>query len=371
MLEDSDSDVTLITRALKRNNVEFEYQVVDAKEEFVEGIDKYKPDAILSDHSLPQFNSLEAFDILNTKNLNIPFILVTGAVSEEFAVECLKKGVDDYIIKDHLTRLPNALLNALRQRKLEEEKARLQNKQCAYIEKIKSQNDELIKINQELDRFLYATSHELRGPVTSILGLIYLIELEIAEGRYENLDLYLDMAEKTIDKMLHTIEQLMSYSAIIKSEVKMSEIHIQDLYDSMILKLSSLEGFDSMKCKLEVEQSVPWIGVNNNISVILENIISNAIKYQDKRKKEHWVVTKIKVSPEMVLISIQDNGIGIAEELKDKIFSMFFRGSEISQGPGLGLFLVKEILDNLKGTIKVRSAINEGTTFTISIPNGS
>jgi serine phosphatase RsbU (regulator of sigma subunit) len=121
LLEDNPADAELISRELSRSGMLFTMHVADSREDFIIGLNNFEPDIILSDHSLPAFNSLEAFNIVN-QNYNIPFILVTGSVSEEFAVSCMKAGVDDYIIKSSLTRLPIAVKNILEGNVLKREK---------------------------------------------------------------------------------------------------------------------------------------------------------------------------------------------------------------------------------------------------------
>lgn len=129
MLEDSLDDVNLIERELIRSGLVFSLLVVSTREEFKEAVYNFKPDVILSDHSLPSFNSIEAlkiFQVAQAKlNLATPFILVTGAVSEEFAVECIKAGADDYILKDSLKRLPNSIDNAVEKARIEAERRKV------------------------------------------------------------------------------------------------------------------------------------------------------------------------------------------------------------------------------------------------------
>src|SRR5882762_2298948 len=105
ILEDVQDDVVLIEYALRKDGIQFEMMQVDSQEMFIRGLHEFKPDVILSDHSLPQFNSMEALKICRAQGLTIPFILVTGTMSEEFAVSCLKEGADDYVLKLNLTRL--------------------------------------------------------------------------------------------------------------------------------------------------------------------------------------------------------------------------------------------------------------------------
>lgn len=120
-LEDSVTDVELVQRTLRKANIKFSPRVVETREDFINAIYNFKPDIILSDHSLPQFNSWEALKIVKKLNFYAPFILVTGSVSEEFAVECMKLGADDYILKDSLLRLPTSIKTILSKRDTEKE----------------------------------------------------------------------------------------------------------------------------------------------------------------------------------------------------------------------------------------------------------
>ncbi len=121
-LEDSEHDAELTARTLKKSGLDFDLELVDTQEEYVQALDQGKADLVLADHSLVQFNSVEALRIFKKYEYKIPFILVTGTVSEEFAVDILKEGAHDYLLKNNLTRLPNAILNSLEKFQIEEEK---------------------------------------------------------------------------------------------------------------------------------------------------------------------------------------------------------------------------------------------------------
>jgi len=144
-LEDVPSDAELIERELKKGNLVFEKIVVDTKEEYQNALLGFSPDIILSDHSLPAFNSLEALKLLKESGINIPFILVTATISEEFAVKIIKEGATDYILKDRLQRLPNAVKNALEKYRLEREKRK-------YIEDV-IENEALMKDAEQMAHF--------------------------------------------------------------------------------------------------------------------------------------------------------------------------------------------------------------------------
>lgn len=144
-LEDSAQDAELAGYILKNAGINFTFKLVDTRDEYQEALGQFHPDIILADHSLFHFNSLEAINLFKETGMKIPFILVTGTVSEEFAVNILKQGADDYLLKDNLARLPNAILNSLEKYKLEREKQE-------YLDNIIS-NEALMKEAQRLAQF--------------------------------------------------------------------------------------------------------------------------------------------------------------------------------------------------------------------------
>lgn len=149
ILEDSRDDVDLIERELKRGGIAFTSVVVNRKHEFENALKSFKPDVILSDHSLPQFNSIEALKLYKERQKELqlwaPFILITGAVSEEFAVQCIKSGADDYILKDRLKKLPFSILSAL-------EKTKMESERMKFLHKV-MENEALMKEAEHLASF--------------------------------------------------------------------------------------------------------------------------------------------------------------------------------------------------------------------------
>ncbi|HEV7229935.1 MAG TPA: SpoIIE family protein phosphatase [Bacteroidia bacterium] len=153
LLEDSIADVFLLQKVLQRADVKHLLQVVDSEHEFILKLDNFKPDVVLSDHALPSFNSMEALRIVKERGLDIPFILVTGTVSEEFAVSAIKAGADDYILKDRLTRLPSSIQSCLSQKRVSREKDIIQ----ALHSQLQSAYNELEEKNRNItDSIHYA-----------------------------------------------------------------------------------------------------------------------------------------------------------------------------------------------------------------------
>jgi hypothetical protein len=364
MLEDLPEDIGLIEHVLRKEGIQFQSHYVDTKEEYIKALDQYAPDVILSDHALPQFNSVEALSICRKTSLNIPFILVTGTVSEEFAVSCLKQGADDYVLKSNLVRLPSAIVNALKQRNVE-----LKRKKAEMT--LRKQNEELVKINQELDSFVYSVSHNLRAPLMSVLGLLRLaqIEVERSENDTKVLLSYFSMMEHSINKLDDTLKEILDYSRNARSEIKIEKVDLKHLLEDGFERLKYHEGSDQIEKIIEVKDETLFYSDPYRLSVVLNNLISNAIKYRDVRKKNQYIKIQAHITPAMARIEFSDNGIGISKELLNKIYDMFFRATEKSEGAGLGLYIVKETIDKLGGRISTISNLGLGTHFILELPN--
>jgi signal transduction histidine kinase len=361
MLEDLQDDVGLIERTLTKQGITFVTMRVDTREEFTEALSAFVPDVILSDHALPQFNSLEALSICQKQEMNIPFILVTGTVSEEFAVNCLKQGADDYVLKSNMVRLPSAIRNALRQRHLERKR-----KKAELI--LRNQNAELVKINKELDSFVYSVSHNLRAPLMSVLGLINLVQIENKKGE-QSLEHYITMMQNSIYKLDDTLKEILDYSRNARSELNIEQVDLGKMIDDSFERLKYVAGSEQMDKQVTMEGSAQLYSDVYRLSVILNNLVSNAIKYRDVTKVPSSVNIRTSVTNTHAEITFSDNGIGISEEFLSRVFDMFFRATERSEGAGLGLYIVKEAIDKLCGTIHVTSALDKGTTFYIKVPN--
>lgn len=360
MLEDLQDDVVLIERTLKKDGLMFTSRRVDTRDEFVDALTSFGPDVILSDHSLPQFNSIEALKICQNQEVTVPFILVTGAVSEEFAVSCLKQGADDYVLKSNLTRLPSAIHNSIRQKTVEQ-----QRRQAERV--LRNQNEELVKINKELDSFVYSVSHNIRAPLMSVLGLLNLARMD--ESARDTMNQYFAMMEASIHKLDDTLKEILDYSRNARSDIRAEPVQIRELIEDGFERLKYMKGSDQIQVNLQVDESVPLYSDAYRLTVILNNLISNAIKYRDTDKNLSFIHIHAHVTPASLHILFEDNGIGVSEELTEKIFQMFFRATERSEGAGLGLYIVKETVNKLNGTIAISSGPGRGTAFEIDIPN--
>lgn len=366
MLEDLEDDIGLIEHTLRREGINFQSRYADTRDEFVKALSEFHPDVVLSDHALPQFNSVEALRICRKSGNNVPFILVTGTVSEEFAVNCLKQGADDYVLKSNLVRLPSAIENALKQRSVERKRKKAE-------QALRKQNEELVKINKELDSFVYSVSHNLRAPLMSVLGLIRLAGSEInrpTNGTTPSvLPEYFSMIEHSINKLDDTLKEILDYSRNARSEIRMEQVNLRTLIEDGFERLKFHEGSDQIQKIIHIDEQVPLYSDPYRLTIVLNNLISNAIKYRDANKERPFIRIDARISNSTAQITFSDNGIGIAQELQSKIFDMFFRATERSEGAGLGLYIVKETIEKLGGNITMQSELGTGTEFTIGIPN--
>jgi signal transduction histidine kinase/ligand-binding sensor domain-containing protein len=228
---------------------------------------------------------------------------------------------------------------------------------------VEKRNAELRKLNSELDRFVYSTSHDLRAPLASILGLINLSRLE-----EKNKDHYLALIEKSVHKLDEFISEIIDYSRNARLAVEPAPIDFQPLITSILEDLEYLEENVTLKKNISISCSGVFLSDKTRIRIILSNLISNAIKYHNGRQVNPFIDITINCNAQQAAITIADNGIGIRDDQQENIFKMFHRGSEQSKGSGLGLYIVKETVTKLGGNITVKSKIGEGTTFEVILP---
>lgn len=226
-------------------------------------------------------------------------------------------------------------------------------------------NNELLAANKELDSFVYHTSHDLKAPLKSVLGLVSLSKREITDNT--NLKTYLEMIEKSVQKLEEFIRSVIEYSVNTKTDIEREQIDFDNLIAESLGQLQEFDGMEKMTVNREINLSKPFYSDPKRLSIVFNNIISNAVKYRSGNNPE------LKINVEQVnghvAIAFADNGQGIEEQYQGTIFDMFTRASEGSSGSGLGLYIVKGTIDKLDGEILVHSTPGVGSTFTVNLPN--
>jgi signal transduction histidine kinase/ligand-binding sensor domain-containing protein len=232
------------------------------------------------------------------------------------------------------------------------------------IRVVEKRNAELRKLNGELDRFVYSASHDLRAPLASILGLINVARLD----NRDKVEEYLQKIEVSVHKLDGFIQDIIDFSRNARVEIEVVPIDFEKLIHEVIDNLMYLDEKNAIKRIVHVIGKDVFYTDKKRLTIILNNLISNSIKYFNSNAKEPFIEVSVTYTNREATVTVHDNGIGIAPEHVNNIFKMFYRGDEKSRGSGLGLYIVKETVDKIKGTISVKSEYGSGSTFTLIIP---
>jgi two-component system, sensor histidine kinase len=229
---------------------------------------------------------------------------------------------------------------------------------------IESTNSQLSKANHEMDRFVYSVSHDISAPLKSIRGLIAISKMESNNSQEFP---YLSRIEQSVNKLEDFTEEILEHSRASRKEIAIEEINLHSQLNDIFDNLKYLVGYDTIRFNIQLDyplvKSDPFL-----LKVMLSNLISNAIKFQ---RQEVGVTPEIRIrsyATDKLFIEVADNGEGIREDFKNRIFEMFYRATTTSNGSGLGLFIAKESAVKLNGEISFKTTYGEGSTFIIELP---
>lgn len=235
----------------------------------------------------------------------------------------------------------------------------------AAEQELKQKNIDLKRANEELDHFVYSASHDLKAPLTSILGLINIAKYDIKEP---NILDYFVRIEDRVQRLSTFIKEVIEISRNTRTRVEKVEVDLEKLICDIIENNSFMDtSAVQIEKKLEVKQQV--LIDRSRLEVILNNLVSNAFKYQIPDHPTPKIEIEAKLQANNILkIAVSDNGLGISADHHDKIFEMFYRGEKSKEGSGLGLYIVKNMVEKLEGQLKLKSKEGEGTTIVVLIP---
>ncbi len=234
-----------------------------------------------------------------------------------------------------------------------------------YEDTLIEKNEELQKINGELDQFVYSVSHDLRSPLLSIKGLLSLIDLSM--NNEELLRQYLGLIGTSVNRLDGTILEILDYSRNSRMDVQLSHFDLEKLVHEIYEDISHVSEIE-MTFELNFKGSSEVYLDKTRLSTVMKNVISNAVKYRNKSIDNPFVHVNIENKGESVIVSIIDNGEGISKENQERVFEMFYRASSNSFGTGLGLYICKEIISKMGGDINLESETGKGTTITLTLP---
>ncbi len=225
-----------------------------------------------------------------------------------------------------------------------------------------NQHNRLQQTNKELDNFLYSTSHDLRGPIASVLGLTNLAKLETQDLVAVD---YFNRIESRIKKLDQIVGDILNYAKSVKMPVTKEKIDFLETVNDIFKQLQFASNQNEITLTLDTTSPQYFYSDPTQISIILSNLIGNSIKYADSQKSNSYIEATMVRENGVLRISIKDNGIGIADENIPKVFDMFYRATNVNEGSGLGLYIAREAIRKLDGKFEVTSSEGRGSTFTI------
>lgn len=229
----------------------------------------------------------------------------------------------------------------------------------------RSQNEKLTKTNEELDRFVYTASHDLKAPLNSVTGLVSLIKLTDDPAEIKSM---VQLIEKSVDSLRHFIGEVTDYARNSRSEIVYESIRLHSLAEDIYATLQFHEKAARIAWRNEIDKDLSIRTDQYRMRIALTNLLANGIKYADTLKPDPFLAITGSITNNVLTITIEDNGIGIAADKLPKLFQMFYRATEKESGSGLGLYIAKESVEKLTGRIEINSVFKQGTTFTITIP---
>ncbi len=361
-LEDDPSDAALLQDWLTRGSIACEIKRVSRRSDFVEALKSAGIDLILADYSLPGFNGIEALEIVKSQWPDIPFILVSGVLGEDVAVESLKKGATDYILKDRPSRLVPAVRRAM-----EEVELRIEKK---YLEEqvLRAQKVELF------GELAGGLAHDFNNILTVIMSNSSL--LMSATKSKDRLHKFASQIEYASEHAAAITRQLLIFSRheaqqvvtlALDDLVKNTETMLRHLIPENI-DLKSVFTGDNVCVRGDVgclEQVLINLVLNSRDAIPGSGFIEIKTGCVSLEESE---VAHAAMAGDYAVLSVRDNGRGMSEEVKSRLFEPFFTTKPAGSGTGLGLVTCQRIIAEAGGHISVESEAGEGSTFTIFLP---
>jgi len=342
-----------------RRSFDLTSDVVQTAEEFRQRVKAMVPDVVLADYNLGQWRGTEALTTLREEGLDIPLILVSGVLGDVVAVDCIKLGITDYVLKDSLGRLPVAVRAALQDKKLRQERRQAQ-------EELRQKVEELSRSNRDLEQFAYVASHHLQEPLRVVTANTNLLAQRYRGKLDEQADKYIDHTLDGVRRMHGLIQDLLAFSRYAWQEAALRSTDCNDAVAQAMKNLPAAIQESGATIKYE---GLPRLMANGSqLRQVFQTLIGNAIRF---RSPEAPVV---EISAERQgaewMLSVADNGIGIPAEHAEDIFVIFHRLHAPADYPGngIGLSICKKIVERHGGNISATPRAGGGTIFKFTLP---
>jgi signal transduction histidine kinase len=359
MVEDNPLDAALVLRALCKEGFDVAADVVQDESAFTRALATNPPEVVLADYNLPNWKGMEVLTVLRRQGLDIPMILVSGALGDVTAVECIKQGATDYVLKDGLARLPEVVRRALREKK--ERGLRLQAEKD-----LANKVEELARSNADLEQFAYVASHDLQEPLRMVAAYTQLLSERYKGKLDENADKFIGYASEGALRMQVLIQDLLAFSRVGRNHGACASVDCQAVMKEVEQTLAPAIQESGA---VITHRDLPAVWADRTqMAQVFQNLIGNAIKFRGKEAPA--ISLQAEQKDRNWLFSVADNGIGIAPEYAENIFVVFQRLHTRTEYPGngIGLAICKKIIEHYGGRIWVESQAGSGSTFKFTIP---
>jgi two-component system sensor histidine kinase/response regulator len=317
-------------------------------------------DLLLSDLMMPEMNGIELLQAAKKKSPDLVCIIMTGEGTIATAVEAMKSGALDYILKPFkLSAILPVLERALSVRQL-----RLEN--AALARRVEERTAELEAANKELEAFSYSVSHDLRAPLRHINGFTDLL-IQSDSGFSEQNKRYLGLISTSAKQMNQLIDDLLDFSRNSRVEIQQTRVDLQDLIEKILQDLQP--EMSNRKIVFEKNALPPVLGDPSLLRQVFSNLVLNAVKYSRKRDVAKIEIGCAEKTKNEVTIYVRDNGVGFDMKYADKLFGVFQRlhGNDEFEGTGIGLANVRRIVARHGGRTWAEARVNEGATFFVTL----
>jgi signal transduction histidine kinase len=358
LVEDSPLDAELVLHALGVDGFEVSSVLVQDEAGFTSALRSHCAEVVLADYNLPNWKGMEALGVLRREGLDIPMIVVSGSLGDVNAVECIKQGATDYVLKDGLARLPEVVRRALREKT---ERTRRRQAEEDLARKV----DELARSNADLEQFAYVASHNLQEPLRMVTAYTQLLAERYHGKLDENADKFIAYASEGAQRMQVLIHDLLAFSRVGGKEA------CESIDCNAVMKevLQALAAAIQESGAAVSHGDLPAVWADRTqVAQVLQNLIGNALKF--RAKEPPLVAVQAERTGELWQFSVSDNGIGIAPEYAESVFIVFQRLHGRSDYPcnGIGLAICKKIVEHNGGKIWVESQAGSGCIFKFTLP---
>lgn len=392
LIEDSPSDADHVLECLEEAaqvNNKACCVVTDWVSSLKEGIEKLSQknyQLVLLDLGLPDSFGIDSVRRLLDVNFDIPVVVLTGDISDELWMSSLHAGAQDYLIKKDIS--PQTLFKTI-SHSIERFKLKLELKKAVAQLEVYSQK--LAKSNRDLEEFAFIASHDLQEPLRTMISFSSRIEESTSDLLSLKNKEYLSRIQRAGSRMQNLLDDLLEYSRINSENQVKSQVSIKEVFNDIWSDLELVIKESSASIVVSDNKKIVQVSDRGNLNSrflndcdflpdifasqsqmrrLFENLISNSIKYAKKDTKPQIQIKSLRGFNDNWVISVEDNGIGFDEKYKTKIFEQFQRlhGASDYEGTGMGLASVKKIIENYDGAIDVKSNLDQGSVFTVSLP---